>query len=411
MTASTEQRQTFSDLKHSHPDWHNSIKEVFEEVVGIRRDLRQHPELAFEEIRTAAIVAEKLRSWGYEVQEKVGKTGVVGILRGNKPGPVAGLRADMDALPMMDEIDEPYRSVNDGLAHTCGHDAHTAILLGVAKVLAKKGISRGTLKLVFQPAEEIGAGAKAMIEDGALKNPQVEVMAGLHVHPTVNTGMFAITKTEHSCAAVDIFEMEVTGQGGHAAHPHKTVDPIVISGQVLVSLQQIVSRQTDPLDSVVISFGQIEAGTKATIIPNSVKLKGTVRTLNPDTRAQMPKRIEMIAKGIAASFGGDCSLDYHHVTPSNRNDPAVRDRLLSTIENLYGKESIKRTTPSMGGEDFSYYSEQVPSVFFQLGTNSSDDTAYPNHNTKFNVDEESFLYGISVLSIFAYNYLDEGETK
>ena len=180
---------------------------------------------------------------------------------------------------------------------------------------------------------------------------------------------------------------------------------------MLVGLQQIVSRQIDPLDSVVISFGQIEAGTKATIIPNSVKLKGTVRTLNPNTRTQMPKRIETIAKGIATSFGGDCSLDYHHVTPSNRNDPAVREKLLSTTESLYGKEAIKRTTPSMGGEDFSYYSEQVPSVFFQLGTNGGDKTAYPNHNTKFNVDEQSFLYGISVLSIFAYNYLNKGETQ
>lgn len=399
----------FEDLKRTHPEWHFPISSLFNEISVIRRDLHAHPELSFQEIRTSSIVADLLGKWGYKVQKNVGKTGVVGLLESGKPGPVFGLRADMDALPMADEIAKDYRSQNAGTAHTCGHDAHTAILLGVAKLFAEKGLPSGSLKVIFQPAEEIGEGAAAMIADGVLANPKVDAMAGLHVHPTLKTGEFSVTTAEFSCAAVDIFELELTGKGGHAAHPHQTVDPIMISAQVLVSLQQIVSRQTDPLDSVVLSFGQIEAGSKATIIPNSVLIKGTVRTLNPETRRQMPQRIDTIAKGIAQSFGGDCELDYQFVTPSIKIDAEMRELLQHTIGDLYGEGALKISAPSMGGEDFAYFSQEVPSVFFRLGTENGEDTAYPNHNSRFDVDEQSFLYGISVLSLLASNYLKQSE--
>lgn len=399
----------FQELKRTHPEWHSSIFSLFEEITAIRRDLHAHPELSFQETRTASIVADLLEGWGYKVKRNVGKTGVVGLLESGRPGPVFGLRADMDALPMADEITKDYRSQNVGVAHTCGHDAHTAILLGVAKLFAEKGLPGGSLKVIFQPAEEIGEGAAAMIEDGVLANPKVDAMAGLHVHPTLKTGEFSVTTAEYSCAAVDIFELKVTGKGGHAAHPHQTVDPIMISAQILVSLQQIVSRQTDPLDSVVLSFGQIEAGSKATIIPNSVLIKGTVRTLKPETRQQMPQRIETIAKGIARSFGGDCELDYQFVTPSIKIDAEMRGLLQDTIGELYGESALKISAPSMGGEDFAYFSQEVPSVFFRLGTENGEDTAYPNHNSRFDVDEQSFLYGISVLSLLASNYLKQSE--
>ncbi|HSI67653.1 MAG TPA: amidohydrolase [Planococcus sp. (in: firmicutes)] len=403
----------FQDLASTHPDWYEVIQNVFGEVVETRRDLRQHPELSFEEERTAAIVSEKLRAWGFEVQEGVGKTGVVGVLKGEAPGPVVALRADMDALPMMDEIDQPYVSLREGVAHTCGHDAHTSILLGVAKVMAEKGLDAGTLKLVFQPAEEIGQGAAAMIEDGVLENPKVDYMAGLHVHPTLKTGEFSITHDEFSCAAVDILELKITGKGGHAAHPHLTIDPIMIAAQILVGVQQIVSRQTDPLDSVVLSFGQIQAGTKATIIPDAVVLKGTVRTLNPETRAVMEKRIGSIAKGIAQSYGGDCEIDYQYVTPSIKQDDELRSLFISTANELFGRDTVLIVKPSMGGEDFAYFSQEVPSVFFRLGTNGSEETAHPNHNTRFDVDEEAFLYGISVLSVLTHKLLKtkKGETE
>lgn len=405
MTVKTNGIKEFKTLKSSHPDWHDSIEAVFDKVVAIRRDLHKHPELAFEEIRTAGIVAGLLKEWGYEVREAVGKTGVIGLLHGAAPGPVIGLRADMDALPMNDKIDQPYRSENNGLAHTCGHDAHTSILLGVAKLFAERGLESGTLKLIFQPAEEIGQGADAMIKDGALENPKVDAMAGLHVHPTLKTGEFSITEAKYSCAAVDIFELVITGAGGHAAHPHQTVDPILIAAQVLVALQQIVSRQTDPLDSVVLSFGQIEGGTKATIIPDSVLLKGTVRTLKPETRAQMPEKIESIATGIARSFKGDAVLTYHHVTPSIKIDEEMRGLLTETVSELFGAQALHIASPSMGGEDFSYFSQEVPSVFFRLGTKNGEQTAFPNHNSRFDVDEQSFLYGISVLSLLAHKFL------
>lgn len=410
MKSVEDKADLFELLKASHPDLHRVVKGVFAETVELRRQIRQSPELAFNEIETAKLVADKLQEWGFEVQTGVGGTGVVGLLNGKASGPVVGLRADMDALPMMDEIDEPYRSGRPGIAHTCGHDAHTAILLGVARAFSEMGLEKGCLKVIFQPAEEVGEGAAAMIKDQVLINPAVDVMAGLHVHPTVRTGEFSLATAEYSCAAVDIFELEFKGSGGHAAHPHQTVDPIMIAAQALVALQQIVSRQTDPLDSVVLSFGKIQAGTKATIIPDSVIVSGTVRTLNPDTRSQMEQRIQSISAGIARGFGGDCTLTYHYGPPSIKVSEVPRQLLKETIGTLYGKDALKETLPSMGGEDFSYFSNEVPSVFFRLGTHGEDErTAFPNHNSRFNVDEHSFLYGISVLVALTQKFLDQEE--
>lgn len=398
---------SFENLQKNHPKLYKAVKAVYNEVVNIRQDLHKHPELAFTETRTASIVAENLRKWGYEVQEGVGKTGVVGLLKGKKEGPVVGLRADMDALPMTDEISQPYRSQNDNVAHTCGHDSHTAILLGVAKILAENGLDKGTLKVIFQPAEEIGEGAATMIADGVLENPKVDMMAGLHVHPTVSTGEFSLASTEYSCAAMDLFEVDIHGKGGHAAHPHTTVDPVLIAGQVLVSLQQIVSRQTDPLDPVVLSVGQIHGGTKATIIPDSVTLSGTVRTLNPITRKEVAKRVESIVKNVSRGLGGDCEITYNNVTPSIKIDNTLRHLFEETVSTLFSSESLKSTGPSMGGEDFAYYTHEVPSVFFRLGTNGGERTSFSNHNSKFDVDEEAFLYGIAVLCHLTDSYFEK----
>jgi len=286
--------EKFEKLKDVHPQLYEAILSNYAELVEIRRDLRQHPELALQEERTSRVVATYLRQWGYEVQERVGGTGVIGILKGKEEGRVLGLRADMDALPMPDEIDENYRSIHKGVAHTCGHDVHTTNLLGVAKVFSEIGLEKGTLKLIFQPAEEIGHGAKKMIEDGALENPVMDMIAGLHVAPALRVGEFSVSNGVYSGAAVDIFELTVTGRGGHAAHPHLAVDAVMISAQVLVALQQIVSRQIDPLDSVVLSVGQIQGGTKGTILPNEVTINGTVRTLNPKTREVMEEHIIQI---------------------------------------------------------------------------------------------------------------------
>ncbi|MDI2587211.1 M20 family metallopeptidase [Psychrobacillus sp. NEAU-3TGS] len=413
MKQSNTQIDPFERVKELSPKLVEMVDAIFDDMIVIRRDLRKFPELAFQEKRTSTIVASCLKEWGYEVTEGVGGTGVIGILRGEHPGPVIGLRADMDALPMPDEIDEIYRSVNSGIAHTCGHDVHTTNLLGVAKIISVMGLERGTLKLFFQPAEEVGAGAKAMIDDGALQNPPVDLMAGLHVAPSLQVGEFSITNSEFSCAAVDIFELEVTGKGGHAAHPHLAVDAVMITAQVLVALQQIVSRQIDPLDSVVLSIGQIQGGTKGTILPNTVKVNGTVRTMIPATREAMPIRIEQIASNVAAAFGGSVRLTYEKVTPSVQNDKSAKALLHDVVSELFGEDALKYTNPSMGGEDFAYFAQEVPSVFFRLGTNSGESTAHGIHTTKFNVDEEAIRYGMTVLSYLTYQYLldEKRETK
>jgi amidohydrolase len=407
------QSDVFVNVKTKHSAIYDAITRNFEKIVSIRRDFRRHPELAFEEKRTASIVASYLRQWGYEVQEHVGGTGVVGILKGKQSGKVIGLRADMDALPMPDEISAAYKSVHDGIAHTCGHDVHTANLLGVAKVFSEIGLEKGTLKLIFQPAEEIGKGAKAMIDDGVLENPKVDFMAGLHVAPTLNVGEFSLTNAEYSCGAVDIFELVVEGKGGHAAHPHLAVDAVMISAQILVALQQIASRQVDPLKPVVLSVGQINGGTKGTILPNTVTMNGTVRTLDPSVRDQVPVSMEKIATQIAEAYGGKARMDYQRVTPSIKMDESSRAVISELIVDLFGKDSFKWVNPSMGGEDFAYFSELVPSVFFRLGTKSNDETAYGNHHPKFNVDEQALRYGMTVFSVLVQKILygEEGEVK
>ncbi|CAG9609921.1 M20 metallopeptidase family protein [Pseudoneobacillus rhizosphaerae] len=404
-------KDAFSKVEANYPKINEAIIRNLDEIIAIRRDFRKHPELAFEEKRTASIVASYLRQWGYEVQEHVGGTGVVGLLNGKQPGKVMGLRADMDALPMPDEISASYKSLNDGIAHTCGHDVHTANLLGVAKVFSEIGLEKGTLKFIFQPAEEIGQGAKAMIDDGVMENPKVDFMAGLHVNPTLNVGEFSLTNAEYTCGAVDIFELVVEGKGGHAAHPHLAVDAVMISAQVLVALQQIASRQVDPLKPVVLSVGQIQGGTKGTILPNTVTMNGTVRTLDPSVRDQVPQSMEKIATQIAEAYGGKAYLDYQKVTPSIKSDAAARVALSELVVDLFGKESFKWVNPSMGGEDFAYFSQLVPSVFFRLGTKSSDDTAYGNHHPKFNVDEEAIRFGMTVFSVLTQRYLNEEEGK
>jgi amidohydrolase len=404
-------KNAFSKVEAHYPKINEAITRNLDEIIAIRRDFRKHPELAFEEKRTASIVASYLRQWGYEVQEHVGGTGVVGILNGKQPGKVIGLRADMDALPMPDEISASYKSLNDGIAHTCGHDVHTANLLGVAKVFSEIGLEKGTLKFIFQPAEEIGQGAKAMIDDAVMENPKVDFMAGLHVAPTLNVGEFSLTNADYTCGAVDIFELVIEGKGGHAAHPHLAVDAVMISAQVLVALQQIASRQVDPLKPVVLSVGQIQGGTKGTILPNTVTMNGTVRTLDPSVRDQVPQSMEKIATQIAEAYGGKAYLDYQKVTPSIKSDAAARVALSELVVDLFGKESFKWVNPSMGGEDFAYFSQLVPSVFFRLGTKSSDDTAYGNHHPKFNVDEEAIRFGMTVFSVLTQRYLYEEEGK
>ncbi len=397
--------EAFERLKEKNRQLYNFIHENFEELVEIRRDFRKHPELSFEEVETSRKIAKLLEEWGFEVQTEVGRTGVIGVLHGKKKGKVVGLRADMDALPMDDEISEDYKSINKGKAHTCGHDVHMTNLLGVAKYFGENGLNEGSIKVIFQPAEEIAAGAYEMIRDGALKNPNVDVMIGLHVHPTVETGEFSLTTSRYGGAAADSFKIKVSGKEGHAAYPHQTIDPITISSHMIVALQSIVSRYVDPLDSVVISIGKIQGGMKSNIIPNEVEFEGTVRTLDMDTRKFIVSKIEKVATAIAESFGATIHFDYEYGPPSIDNNPEVKEFFSEMIMDLFGEDCLKFVKPGMGGEDFAFFSQEVPSVFFRLGTKSDETTAYSNHHAKFNVDEQALKFGISAFVEFVERYL------
>lgn len=385
-------------------------KTLKEQLIEWRRDFHQHPELGFEEVRTSTIVANYLESLGLEVKRNVGKTGVVALLRGENPGPTIGLRADMDALPIQDQKENvPYRSKIDGKMHACGHDAHTAMLMGAATILSRGPLKKGNIKFIFQPAEEGEGGAELMIKEGCLDNPKVDVMAGLHVNTGIDTGKITVTEGEIGCASADTFELTVIGSGGHAAHPHQTVDAIAVSGEVITSLQQIVSRQIPPIDSVVITIGTIEGGTATNIIAPTVKMTGTVRTLNPKLRKLLPTKMENVIKGITAAFGATYEFKYNFGFPSIINDLRLRDMVEEVAELVLGKGNCSREKPSLGGEDFAFYSEKVPSIFFRLGVGNDAMERYPGHHPKFDIDENALPYGSAMLARFAIHYIEQNE--
>ncbi|USG66921.1 amidohydrolase [Brevibacillus ruminantium] len=379
-----------------------------EQIIAWRRDFHQHPELSFEENRTSDIVAKHLEQLGLEVKRGLGRTGVVGILRGSEPGPTIGLRADMDALPIHDQKDTPYRSQVDGKMHACGHDAHTSILMGAAQFLSQvEKPSKGNVVFVFQPAEEGGGGAQVMIEDGLLRETGIEAMAGLHVFPGVPVGKVTAVRGV-GCAAADTIRIRVIGRGGHAAHPHLTVDSVAVTAEVISALQQISSRQVDPLDPIVITIGKIQGGSASNIIAPEVELYGTVRTLNPALREKMPERIEKVLAGVTAAFGATYELDYQFGYPSILNDDKMVDLLLQTSDGVLGKGKYELVKPSMGGEDFSYYTHHVPGVFFRLGVaGENKNTHYPLHHPLFDLDENALPIGVAMLSAFALNYLGQ----
>lgn len=385
-------------------------KTLKEQLIEWRRDFHQHPELGFEEVRTSTIVANYLESLGLEVKRNVGKTGVVALLRGENPGPTIGLRADMDALPIQDQKENvPYRSKIDGKMHACGHDAHTAMLMGAATILSRRPLKKGNIKFIFQPAEEGEGGAELMIKEGCLDNPKVDVMAGLHVNTGIDTGKITVTEGEIGCASADTFELMVIGSGGHAAHPHQAVDAIAVSGEVITSLQQIVSRQIPPIDSVVITIGTIEGGTATNIIAPTVKMTGTVRTLNPKLRKLLPTKMENVIKGITAAFGATYEFKYNFGFPSIINDLRLRDMVEEVAELVLGKGNCSREKPSLGGEDFAFYSEKVPSIFFRLGAGNDAMERYPGHHPKFDIDENALPYGSAMLARFAIHYIEQNE--
>lgn len=379
-----------------------------EEVTAWRRDFHQNPELGFEEARTSKIVAKHLERLGLEVRQGLGRTGVVGLLRGRQPGPTIGLRADMDALPIQDQKEAAYRSTVPGKMHACGHDAHTSMLMGAAQFLAQRERPQtGNIAFVFQPAEEGLGGANEMIKDGLLAAYEIEAMAGLHVYPGLPTGQISVVRGI-SCAASDRIRINIIGRGGHAAHPHQAIDSVTVTAEVLSALQHIASRQVNPLDPLVITIGKIQGGSASNVIAPEVELLGTVRTLNPALREQMPGKIEAVVKGVTSALGASYEFDYHFGYPSIINDDRMVDRLLAVSDQVLGAGKCQMVLPSMGGEDFSYYTEHVPGVFFRLGVgNPEKQTQYPLHHPMFDVDEAALPIGIAMLSAMALHYLGE----
>jgi len=383
-------------------------QELKQQFIDYRRDFHRNPELGMEENRTSSIVAGYLRSLGLEVTEGVANTGVVGLLRGAEGGPTVGLRADMDALPITEQSGAEYSSLVGGKMHACGHDGHTAILMGVAKLLSEiKDSIKGNVKFVFQPAEEGPGGALPMIEQGVLENPKVDAMFGLHISSIGGVSGQINNGPGPRSAGTGFARIKIKGFGGHGAHPHKSVDAIMAAAHVLTALQTIISREIDPLQSVVITMGTIKGGYRHNVIADEVEMTGTIRTLNEEVKASMPERFDRIIRGICESLRCTYELEYRQGIPSVVNDAKMTELVNRVGRRVLGEENVVEVKePSMGGEDFCYFSQAVPSCFFRLmASNEEKACIYPGHHPKYNFDEESIPYGMAMLAESALEYI------
>ncbi|MCH2265050.1 MAG: M20 family metallopeptidase [SAR324 cluster bacterium] len=342
------------------------IEQFHAEMTEWRRDIHRHPELKYEENRTSDLVAEKLHEFGIEIHRGLAKTGVVGTIR-NGDGPSIGLRADLDALPLEEKNTFKHASSNPGKMHACGHDGHTAMLLGAAKYLASSKNFKGTVNFIFQPAEEGGGGGELMIKEGLFEKFPVDSVYGLHNWPGMPAGTFGVGAGP-IMAAADLFDLTINGRGGHAALPDQCIDPIVIAAQVVSALQTITSRNTHPVDSVVISVTQIHAGDAYNVIPDSVRMHGTVRTFLPETRDKIPSSMLRVAEGVCAAYGATCELNYKTGYPATINAVPESEISAKAVVDLLGEDKIIRNpTPSMGAEDFSYMLQARPGCYVWLG--------------------------------------------
>lgn len=365
------------------------LENLFGEMVELRRDLHMHPELSFQEERTPAKIAAYLESLGIEVRTGVGGRGVVGVLDGARPGKTVALRADFDALPIQEENDLPYASQVPGVMHACGHDVHTATLLTVAKVLGEaRGELAGRVVFIHQFAEELApGGAKPMIEDGCLDG--VDAIYGAHVWSSLPLGKVGF-RAGHAMAAADTFEVTINGRGGHGAMPHVTVDPLVTASQLVVNLQQVVSRNVDPLKPAVVTVGSLHAGSAFNVIPDTAYLKGTVRTFDENVRKDIESAIGRIVEGTCAAAGAQASYSYKRGYPAVWNHQAETDTIERLARKLLGDDAVTEVEPVMGGEDFAYYLEKVPGTFFFVGGRNEElGMNFPHHHPRFNVDERS----------------------
>ncbi len=373
----------------------NRVADLADEIAAWRRDFHENPELGYDVHRTAGIVAEKLKEFGCdEVVTGIGRTGVVGVIKGraNSSGKVIGLRADMDALPIMEATDLPYKSKTPGKMHACGHDGHTAMLLGAAKYLAETRNFDGTAVMIFQPAEEGGGGGDAMVKDGLMERFGIQEVYGMHNWPGVPVGHFAMRKGP-VMAAADRFTITIEGKGGHAAYPHNCIDPIVASAHVITALQSVASRSVDPLESLVVSVCTVKAGDTYNVIPQTATLLGTVRTLSPVVRDLAEKRIRAIVENTCATFGATADIQYNRGYPVTVNDAEKVDFVASVAKSVAGESAVATNyPPEMGAEDFSYMLEKRPGAYIFVG---NGDTAGVHHPA-YDFNDAAAPYGVSL---------------
>lgn len=373
-----------------------------EDIVALRRDFHEHPELAYEEVRTAGIVAERLRDLGLEVFTGIGETGVVGILRGELPGPCVLVRADMDALPILEENEWDWKSSSNGKMHACGHDCHVSIGLTVARLLsAERGSLAGVVKFMFQPAEEGFGGAARMIKDGLLEDgqfgPRPDMALALHVWSDLEVGKVA-TKPGPIMACADEFAATIYGSGGHGAMPHQTIDPITIAAQIVIALQTTISRNLDPLHPGVVTVGKVSAGSAHNVIAGQADLCGTLRAFDPTVRALLERRCREISEELPKAFGARGEWHYKAGYPPTVNNAAVTEIVTRAIEKTIGKENTEVFVPVMGAEDFSQVLEQIPGCYFFVGgRNAAIDAVYSHHHPLFNIDERALDIGVRVM--------------
>ncbi len=390
----------------------DKVASIRERVVKFRREIHRHPELSGREEKTSSFVAGVLEDNDIEVKTGVGGYGVVGLLRGGVGVNTMALRADMDALPIQEQSGTGYSSEVRGVMHACGHDVHTAILMGTAIVLSRlRDRLPGNVKFIFQPSEESSVGgAKKMIEDGALEDPAPSAIAALHCYPELEVGRIG-HRAGIMTASSDTLTIKIKGRSGHASRPHQAVDAIHVASMVINAVHHIVSRRTDPLHHAVISIGVIKGGTAPNIISDHVEMKGTVRTLDPVMRRKMPKIIEQTVKGITMGSGAEYEFRYSFGSPSVVNDKEMDELVRRCAVEVVGEENtIEMPDPLLGSEDFAYFAERIPGAFFRLGTsNREKGITYPLHNPKFDVDEDALSIGMTLMSLLTFRYLEGRE--
>jgi amidohydrolase len=386
----------------------NAARGMAEQIVADRRDIHAHPELGYKENRTSELVADRLTKLGIDVRTGVGGTGVIGLMEGGKPGKTVLLRADMDGLPIQEVGTDvrPYASQNAGVMHACGHDGHTAMLLAAAKLLTEhRSEIKGTVKFMFQPAEEGGFGAVKMLEDGLMDAPNVDAAFALHVDSLLEAGLIQI-QPGPMFAAADRYTILVRGKGGHAAAPNLTIDPVVVAAHIVIALQTLISREIAPHERAVITLAELHAGTAENIIPDTVEIKGTMRNYNPKLREYLQQRIRELSGGLASAMRASVEIDWRPGYPPLVNHASGAELVAEIAEREIGPGTAVVREPTMGAEDFSYLLERVPGAMFRLGTRMEEwTTRKPHHTADFDMDESALPVGTAMLAATAINYL------